>query len=191
MEFVQPIRDRKKIDTIKKILKSDNLRNHCLFTLGINSGLRISDLLKLKLCDVLDESEKIRERITLREKKTNKTKDFPISDVARKAIAEYLKTRVIDTNEPFFLSQKTKNGKAPLQRDQAYKIINNAARSIGIKEKIGTHTLRKTFGYHAYQSGVSIEVIQKLFNHSAPSITLRYIGITQDDLDNVYLNLNL
>ncbi|WP_072169790.1 tyrosine-type recombinase/integrase [Propionispora sp. 2/2-37] len=71
------------------------------------------------------------------------------------------------------------------------KIINNAARSIGITEKIGTHTLRKTFGYHAYQSGVSIGVIQKLFNHSAPSITLRYIGITQDDLDNVYLNLNL
>ena len=176
---------------MKKILKSDNLRNHCLFTLGINSGLRISDLLKLKISDVLDESEKIRERITLREKKTNKTKDFPISGVARKAIAEYLKPRLIDTNEPFFLSQKTKNGKAPLQRDQAYKIINNAAKSIGIKERIGTHTLRKTFGYHAYQSGVSIEVIQKLFNHSAPSITLRYIGITQDDLDNVYLNLNL
>ena len=139
----------------------------------------------------MDESEKIRERITLREKKTNKTKDFPISEVAQKAIAEYLKTRVVDTNEPFFLFQKTKNGKAPLQRDQAYKIINDAARSIGIKERIGTHTLRKTFGYHAYQSGVSIEVIQKLFNHSAPSITLRYIGITQDDLDNVYLNLNL
>lgn len=105
----------------------------------------------------MDESEKIRERITLREKKTNKTKDFPISDVARKAIAEYLKTRVIDTNEPFSLSQNTKNGKAPLQRDQAYKIINNAARSIGIKEKIGTHTLRKTFGYHAYQSGVQLK----------------------------------
>ena len=88
-------------------------------------------------------------------------------------------------------SKKQNNGKAPLQRDQAYKIINNAAREIGITEKIGTHTLRKTFGYHAYKSGVSIEVIQKLFNHSTPSITLRYIGITQDDLDGVYLNLNL
>jgi site-specific recombinase XerD len=94
-------------------------------------------------------------------------------------------------DEPFFLSKKKSNGKAPLQRDQTYKIINNAAREIGITEKIGTHTLRKTFGYHAYKSGVSIEVIQKLFNHSTPSITLRYIGITQDDLDVVYLNLNL
>ena len=59
------------------------------------------------------------------------------------------------------------------------------------KEKIGTHTLRKTFGYHAYNSGYDIELIQKLFNHSALSITLRYIGITQDDMDDVYLNLDL
>ena len=170
---------------------STSLRNYCLFTLGINSGLRISDLLKLKVSDVVDESRKMRERITLREKKTNKTKDFPISEVARKAIGEYLKTRTYDINEPLFVSQKKKDGKTSLQRDQVYKIINNAARSIGINERIGTHTLRKTFGYHAYQAGVSIEVIQKLFNHSAPSITLRYIGITQDDMDNVYLNLNL
>lgn len=191
MEFVQPIRDKKKIDTIKKILLVKNVRDYCLFTLGINSGLRISDLLKLQISDVIDENGKIRNRITLREKKTNKTKDFPISDVARKAITEYLKSRRFEHDEPFFLSKKKHNGKASLQRDQAYKIINNAAREIGITDKIGTHTLRKTFGYHAYKSGVAIEVIQKLFNHSTPSITLRYIGITQDDLDNVYLNLNL
>ena len=191
LEFVHPIRDKKKIDTIKKILLSKNVRDYCLFTLGINSGLRISDLLNLQIKDVIDQNGKIRDRIILREKKTNKTKDFPISDVARKAITEYLKIRKFEFDEPFFLSKKQNNGKAPLQRDQAYKIINNAAREIGITEKIGTHTLRKTFGYHAYKSGVSIEVIQKLFNHSTPSITLRYIGITQDDLDGVYLNLNL
>ena len=69
----------------------------------------------------------------------------------------------------------------------AYQII----RSMGIKEKIGTHTLRKTFGYHAYIKTKNIALIQKLLNHSSPSVTLRYIGITQDDLDNVYLNLDL
>lgn len=191
LEFVQPIRDKKKIDTMKKVLLSNNIRDYCMFTLGINSGLRISDLLHLNISDVIDENGKIRDRITLREKKTNKAKNFPVSDVARKAITEYLKTRTAELDEPFFLSKKKNNGKAPLQRDQAYKIINNAARAIGIKEKIGTHTLRKTFGYHAYKSGVPVEVIQKLFNHSTPSITLRYIGITQDDLDGVYLNLNL
>jgi integrase len=191
LEFVQPIRDKKKIDTIKKVLLANNVRDYCLFTLGINSGLRISDLLSLNISDVIGDSGRVRERITLREQKTNKAKDFPLCDVSRKAITEYLRKRGYEYNEPLFLSQKKKNGKAPLQRDQAYKIINNAARSIGITEKIGTHTLRKTFGYHAYKSGIAIEVIQKLFNHSSPSTTLRYIGITQDDLDGVYLNLNL
>jgi len=191
MEFVQPIRDRKKIDTMKKILRSKNVRDYCLFTLGINSGLRISDLLQLQIKDVVDEKNKVRSRITLREKKTNKAKDFPINDTAKKAISEYLQTRAYRFGDPLFISQKNKKGNAPIQRDQAYKVINSAAKEIGIKEKIGTHTLRKTFGYHAYKAGIGVEIIQKLFNHSAPSITLRYIGITQDDLDEVYVNLNL
>ena len=79
----------------------------------------------------------------------------------------------------------------PIIRLLGYKIINGAAKEIGIMENIGTHTLRKTFGYYAYQSGIAIEVLQKLFNHSTPAITLRYIGITQEHLDEVYLNLNL
>ncbi|CVK21653.1 site-specific integrase [Sporomusa sphaeroides] len=191
MEFVQPIRDKRKIDNMKKILLSTNIRDYCLFTLGINSGLRISDLLFLKISDVLNNTGKIRERITIRERKTNKTKNFPIADIAQKAILEYLKTRTYQIDEPLFISRKKNKGIRALQRDQAYKIINNAARAVGIREKIGTHTLRKTFGYHAFKKGITIEVIQKLFNHSASSITLRYIGITQDDLDQVYLDLNL
>lgn len=74
---------------------------------------------------------------------------------------------------------------------QAWKALNKAAEVVDLKERVGTHTLRKTFGYHAYQSGVRLAVLQKLFNHSAPSVTLVYIGITQDELDDVYLNLNL
>ncbi|MCF8011626.1 MAG: tyrosine-type recombinase/integrase [Clostridiales bacterium] len=70
-------------------------------------------------------------------------------------------------------------------------MLNEAARSVGVKDKIGTHTLRKTFGYHAFKKGYDITILQKLFNHSAPSITLRYIGITQDELDDVYLSLDL
>ena len=187
MEFVQPIRDLKKIETIKKLLKQQNLRDYCLFVVGINSGLRISDLLKLTISDVID-GNKLKDRIRLREKKTNKFKDFPLSDNAKSALKEYLKTREYTTNEPLFLSRKNKGF---LLRQQAYKIINNVAKEVGIKEKIGTHTLRKTFGYHAYNNGYDITLIQKLFNHSSPSVTLRYIGITQDELDDVYLSLDL
>lgn len=187
MEFVQPIRNLKQIETIKKLLKQQNLRDYCLFTVGINSGLRISDLLNLTVNDVI-ENGKIKDRIRLREKKTNKFKDFPLSDNAKSAIREYLKTRDYKPNEPLFLSRKNKGF---LLRQQAYKIINDVAKSIGIKDKIGTHTLRKTFGYHAYNNGYDITLIQKLFNHSTPAITLRYIGITQEELDDVYLSLDL
>ncbi len=187
MEFVQPIRSLKHIETIKRLLKQQNLRDYCLFTVGINSGLRISDLLTLTINDVIEKG-KIKDRIRLREMKTNKFKDFPLSDNAKSAIKEYLKTREYKPNEPLFISRKNKGF---LLRQQAYKIINDTAKSIGIKEKIGTHTLRKTFGYHAYNNGYDITLIQKLFNHSTPAITLRYIGITQDELDNVYLSLDL
>lgn len=187
MEFVQPIKDLKQIETMKKLLRQQNLRDYCLFVLGINSGLRISDLLKLQVTDVI-ENGKIKDRIRLREKKTNKFKDFPLSEKTKQAIKEYLKTRDYTENEPLFISRKNKGF---LLRQQAYKIINNVAKSIGIKEKIGTHTLRKTFGYHAYNNGYDITLIQKLFNHSSPSVTLRYIGITQEELDDVYLSLDL
>ena len=187
MEFVQPIRDLKKIETIKKSLKQQSLRDYCLFVVGINSGLRISDLLKLTVSDVID-GNKLKDRIRLREKKTNKFKDFPLSDKTKSALKEYLSTRKYNENEPLFISRKNKGF---LLRQQAYKIINNVAKEVGIREKIGTHTLRKTFGYHAYNNGYDITLIQKLFNHSSPSVTLRYIGITQDELDDVYLSLDL
>ena len=187
MEFVQPIRNLKQVDTIKKLLKQQNLRDYCLFVLGINSGLRISDLLKLQVIDVI-ENGKIKDRIRLREKKTNKFKDFPLSEKTKQAIKEYLKTRNYKENEPLFISRKNRGF---LLRQQAYKIINDVAKSVGIKEKIGTHTVRKTFGYHAYNNGYDIAIIQKLFNHSSPAVTLRYIGITQDEMDDVYLGLDL
>ncbi len=187
MEFVQPIKDLKQIETIKRLLRQQNLRDYCLFVLGINSGLRISDLLRLRICDV-SEKGKPKGRIRIRETKTSKFKDFPISDNAKAAIKEYLKTRTIIENEPLFQSRKNKGF---LTRQQAYRILNDVARCVGIKDKIGTHTLRKTFGYHAHNNGYDITLIQKLFNHSTPSITLRYIGITQEQLDDVYLSLDL
>ena len=69
--------------------------------------------------------------------------------------------------------------------------LNVAARSVGITERIGTHSLRKTFGFFAYQQGIDLTMIQKLLNHSSQTETLRYIGITQEQMDKVVLNLDL
>ncbi|WP_425058821.1 Tyrosine recombinase XerD [Sporomusa carbonis] len=182
MECVEPIRNKKQIKAIKHYLKKQNLRDYLLFVLGINSGLRISDLLLLKVSDV-----KEKDRVVIREKKTGKIKDFPLSDICKVTINEYLST-VNDQSDWLF---KSKKGDRPITRVQAYRIINRAARAIGMTEAIGTHTLRKTFGYWAYQSGVDVIKIQKLLNHSAPSVTLAYIGITKDELDSIYINLNL
>lgn len=187
MEFVEPIRDKKQIENMKRYLKEHNLRDWLLFILGINSGLRISDLLKLTVEDV-----KGKERITIREEKTGKAKDFPLSDNCKKAINEYLKVSQL-TEGVLFQSRKRAGSKdtRAISRQQAYEAINSAARAVGIIEAIGTHTLRKTFGYWAYKAGHDITRIQQLLNHSAPSVTLRYIGITKDELDEVYINLNL
>lgn len=187
MELVQPIRDKNKIEAIKKILKADNLRDYSLFVLGINSGLRISDLLNLKISDVA-EGKKIKDRISLREQKTGKTKDFPLGASSIKALKEYLDTRDYADNDWLFPSQK---GGGPITRQHAWRILSEAAKTVGITEAVGTHTLRKTFGYWAFKSGIDITRIQKLLNHSSPGITLAYIGITQEELDDVYLELNL
>ena len=187
MQTVEPIKDKKQLDNMKRYLKEKNPRDYLLFVLGINSGLRISDLLNLQVSDVLHK-----DKIYIREKKTNKEKQFPLNDNCKKAIKAYLSQRE-DKNDYLFKSRKKtgSNGTGAISRQQAYDILHTAARAVGIKSQIGTHTLRKTFGYWAYKAGYDIELIQQIFNHASPRITLRYIGITQDDIDSVYINLNL
>lgn len=82
---------------------------------------------------------------------------------------------------------KSKRGNKPIQRVQAYRIINKSAESIGLKN-IGTHSLRKTFGYHYYQRTHDISLLMELFNHSSQSVTLRYIGIHQDVVNETFSN---
>lgn len=173
MEFVEPIRDKEKIELVKLILKENGTRDYLLFLIGINSGLRISDILKLKVKDVLDK-----EYIEIKEQKTGKYKKFPITDSYSKILKEYIIGK--KPNEWLFSSQM---GTKAITRVQAYRIISNACLKAGINTRIGTHTLRKTFGYHFYQEKKDIALLQSILNHSAPSVTLRYIGINQDIID--------
>jgi integrase len=191
MEYVQPIRDKRKIEAMRRYL-AGNKRDALMFTLGINSGLRISDILRMAVGDVIDERGRVCDHYELREKKTGKAKRFPFAKNTQKAIAEYLDGYDGDQSRPLFVSRKSSDGDPrPISRQQAYDILNEAAQAVGIGEAIGTHSLRKTFGYHAYKAGTDIALLQQILNHSAPSVTLRYIGITQDDIDDVVINLNL
>jgi integrase len=174
MEFVEPIRDKEKIEEMKDLLKRESYRDWFLFVFGINSGLRIGDILPLRVKDIRDKTH-----ITIREKKTGKEKRFKINDSLREHINQYIKP--MDDEEYLFPSKKTKKH---IGRVQAYRILSDAARKIGIDGDIGTHTLRKTFGYHFYKKTKDIALLQEIFNHSAPSVTLKYIGINQDIMDN-------
>lgn len=173
MKFVEPIRDKEQIKKVKQVLKQSNQRNYLLFVLGINSGLRISDILKLKVKDV-----KNKKYIEIKEQKTKKYKKFPITKTLKLCIDKYINSKL---SEDWLF--ESKRGSQPITRVQAYRIICNACNNAGINLNIGTHTLRKTFGYHFYQEKKDIVILQKIFNHSTPDITLRYIGINQDIID--------
>ena len=201
MNNVEPIRDIKTIKNIRAILKGQSIRNELLFIFGINVGLRISDILKLRVEDLVKlDLKTVKDHVIIKEKKTGKTKKFYIGDVVKKVIENYIRNLSnLDMSTYIFRSRKGDN--LPITRQQAYRILNDAAEIIGIVEKdekgiiisgeIGTHTLRKTFGYHAFQNGSSLELLMNIFNHSSKSQTLRYIGITEDQKKEVYLQSNL
>ncbi|MGD8188543.1 site-specific integrase [Brevibacillus ginsengisoli] len=172
MNYVEPIRDKKKIKQMKKVLKEQSLRDWFLFTFGINVGLRISDILPLRVRDVRDKTH-----LLIIEKKTGKRKQFLLNAKLQKAIYKY--TKGMDPDAYLFASDQYK---MPITRVRAYQIINGAARNVGLTN-IGTHTCRKTFGYHFYQRTKDLATLQMIFNHSSPAITLRYIGINQDLMD--------
>ncbi len=198
MEFVQPLRTRADIERVKEALRKRSSRDYAMFVLGVNTGLRISDLLSLSVGDVLagrGERIQIVKRLELRERKSGKAKSIPLASTARSALASYLRDRgSFLPDDPLFPSRQGRSeaGKPnPLSRCQAWRSLSLAARSAGVSERIGTHTLRKTFGYHCYLAGVDVTRIQKMLNHSSPEVTLRYIGITQDELDGYYKELCL
>ena len=182
MEYVQPIRDLEKIEEIKTILKENGTRDLLLFCMGINTALRVSDLLKLKVGDVRGKSH-----VELKEQKTGKLKRFPLRGKLLELVEGYIKNK---SDEEYLFPSRNGNNK-PITRVMAYLIINNACRKAGIQDRIGIHTLRKTFSYHHYQTYKDVAMLQFLLNHSSPSITLKYIGITQDNIEESLLNFEL
>ncbi|MBP0725548.1 site-specific integrase [Bacillus sp. RG28] len=180
MNFVQPIRDQEKVEGLKQYFKNDSERNYLLFIMGINTGLRISDILKLKVGDVKNT------HIILREQKTGKQKWIRITPSLKRELKKLIDER--DDQEFLFKSRQGNN--KPIGRSMAYKILQKAAGEFKLRD-IGTHTLRKTFGYHFYQQTKDVAMLQEIFNHSSPDITLKYIGVNQDGMDKAMMKYKI
>ncbi|MCM1220621.1 MAG: site-specific integrase [Lachnospiraceae bacterium] len=173
MNTVEPIRDMDLVLDVADYLKSKNERDYVLFIFGIYTGLRISDILKFRVRDVRD-----RDAVYIREKKTGKEKRFPINSELKPVLQDYIQGK--KDYEYLFKSPGFPN--RPISRQQAYNILSSAGEAFGISA-MGTHTLRKTFGYHMYQQTHDAVTLKEIFNHADISTTLRYIGINQDNKD--------
>ncbi len=151
-----------------------------LFVTGINSGLRISDILPLRVSDTK------RAYFNITEKKTGKKKRIEMTPGLRREFKDYVEGK--EDHEVLFKSREGVN--KPIGRSMAYKILREAAQHVGLDD-IGTHTLRKTFGYHFYKQYKDVALLQDIFNHSNPRITLKYIGIDQDEKDKAMKNFKI
>jgi len=179
---VEPIRDKSKIKMMYHLLNSKDPKYGLLFKFGLNTGLRISDILPVKVCDIYNDNFEFKEYFVLKEKKTGKEKKIKINTALRKEIDAYVKNNKLSANNYLFASKKGKH----FGRVQAYRVLKECADILGI-ENFGTHSLRKTWGYWTYKaSKYNIGLIMDTFNHSSQNITLRYIGINQDEKDELY-----
>ena len=188
MAAADPIRDKKQLHQIVEYwLKRGNYRNYTLIVLGVCTALRISDLLGLKWNDVYDaKNERFRSHITLTEKKTGKLNIIALNPKAIAVLKLCMKHR---RGEYIFVGNR--KDEKPVGRVQAWRIIHAAAEAIKAVGRIACHSLRKTFGYFAWKMGVMPVMLMDIFNHSSFEITRRYLGITQDDRDRVYMDMAL
>ncbi|UOQ48140.1 tyrosine-type recombinase/integrase [Gracilibacillus caseinilyticus] len=174
---VQPLRTSEAINDFRESLSlagknsAQSQRNLLLFNIGINTGLRIGDIVKLRIEDV-----KGRSYLVIREGKTEKTRKVYLNSIMAD-ISDYLDGK--PSEGWLFPSRK---GDGHISTTQAYRILAKAAELIGRKD-IGTHTLRKTFGYHYYREKKDIATLMAIFNHSSQSVTKRYIGITDEEIE--------
>ena len=187
MEYVDPIKDIESINAMKEILKKHSQRDLLLFVFGINTGLRVSELLSLKVEDVSDGAI-VKEFLYISDEKNDERKAYYINNSVKNRIGKVFRGFRFKGERLFF---KSKKNNQPITRQQAYRIINHAAKEVGIPGKIGTHTLRKTFGYHAYRKGIAISILMSIYHHHSPAETLRYLGIDKNEQQLIRVDVNL
>ena len=191
---VEPIKSKEDIEAMKQaMMDNDDWRAYQLFVLGINFGLRISDLLTLNFKDIMYvDGHKFKEKFTITESKTNKRKHIVINDSVKDAVTKVINNTFFKNKEkyntPLFWSKyKTHE---PMSRTTAHRIMKKYAKEVGIEENVSTHSLRKSFAYWQFKNS-DLPTVMKLLNHSSQKETLRYLGINSPEVDEAYATLNL
>jgi len=189
MKATQPIRKRKNIRKFANyFLTRGQIRNYIFFIVSCYTALRNCDILRLVWDDVYDFTlNRVRSEIYVIEKKTKKSKIIKLNHVVISALALFAPS---NAEKGKFLIENARTKKA-ISRVQAYRIIVVASEHLQLEYRISLHSLRKTFGYHAHKSGVLLGHIMEIYNHSSMAVTKRYLGITQDDINRVYLGIKL
>jgi integrase len=165
-----------------------------LFVVGINTALRISDLLELQVGYFLDDHQHIKPRFWIKEQKRGKRQEVVVNASIREALEEYFAAYpeiIGDQNNFIFFNTKVNGFMKPIGRGQAWKIITTICQQVGLRGIFGTHSLRKTWGYYARMQGEDLALIMHKLNHESITYTKRYLGITDDELQAVSQRLNL
>lgn len=188
-----PIKDSKKLTMFRNYYKNVqyNPRNYALIVLGLNSALRISDILSLRWKDVYQNSKKkYRSHLSVTERKTGKENVLALNRSSQEALEFYrISLKSFDYNAFIFISQKEPYNS--ISRSQAFRVIKKAAIYCGLDQGVSCHSLRKTFGYYAWQHGTPPAMLMNIYNHSSYDITKRYLGIEQAEKDDVFLKIFL
>lgn len=188
-------RDRKSLKKFKDYYRTQkpDPRNYALVVLGLNTALRISDILNLTY-DMVYHKGEVRTHIVVKERKTGKSNHILLNQEIRKALKSYHSYLISSSSHRvgnIYLFPSPRNKNRHLSRYQAYRIIQAITQAVPIEGHISCHSLRKTFGYHAWKQGADPVVIMLIYNHSSFSITKRYLCIEQDDKDDIYRKILL
>lgn len=187
MEYVEAFRRVEDINSIKRYLKKHSERDYTLFVIGINTGLKINEILELKCSDVLTSENIIKEYLKLKLDDEKETSVY-VNAKVRIALQDYLEKLPTVEDSYLFMSPKTNK---PITRQQAHRIIHQAVEGAGIEGKYGASSMRKTYGYHAYKQGVSVSLIQKHFHHGSLAETMKYLGISEEEKIKTIIDVNL
>ena len=192
MGTTQPIRSKDELKLFLEYYRNTqpSKRNFALISLGLHTALRISDILKLQWKDVYDmEKDMFRSHLSIYEQKTGKLNTIALNPHVIEALQIYKATRKTEADD--FIFSKNTDYHTPLSRSQAFRIVKHAAIEALHMDNISCHSLRKTFGYHAWKQGTPPALLMDIYNHSSYRVTKKYLGIEQDERDDIFLTIEI